>query len=249
MTKVAVCSTIAPYILDGERDYWAYWSRNAEQVRNHAHASRDAEVDYFCAIEVDARGLKPYKDAGFLKELERIGATYWTFMIDDKSSEYHTGNRVFRITMGQNMSRHYAMVTGADHLLFLAADCAIPDDGIDAMMAIDWPLCGLDVPTYGLHGPRREHGRNHVQPYSGEMIVEEHMNSAACLFIDRSVFVRLSFRTDADRGLTDDPAYHADAIELLGIPTYARHDKCASHYPECIGAIETRHDDREIRRA
>lgn len=247
MTKVAVCTTIAPYILDREREYWDRWSFNADQVREHARATRDAELDYFVALEVDARGLKPYEDAGFMKELERIGAHYWTFSFDDNSDEYHTGNRVVRITMGQNISCHYAMVTGAQHLLFLAADCAIPDDGIDAMMAMDWPLCGLDVPTYGFSGPRKTQGRTKI--YSSEMNVQEHMNSAACLFIDREVFVRLRFRTDADRGLTDDPAYHADAIELLNLPTYSRHDKRAYHYPECIGAIETRHDDRRIHRA
>jgi hypothetical protein len=246
MGMTAVCTTIAPYLLDREREYWDRWSHNADEVRRLAKETRNQDLRYFCALEVDARGLKPYEDAGFMKELSRIGAEFWTFSFDDNSSEYHTGNRVVRITMGQNISRHFAAETGADHLLFLAADCAIPDNGVDAMMTIDWPLCGLDVPTYCLHGPRRYSGRS--THYPDEMIVEEHMNSAACLFMDRSVFTRLAFRVDGDKGMTDDPCFHHDAL-ALGIPTYARHDITALHYPECIGAIETRHDARVIHRA
>jgi hypothetical protein len=244
MPKISVGSTIAPYILDKEREYWDRWTFNADAVRQHALDSRGAEVNYFCAIEVDARGLKPYEDAGFMKEMERIGATYWTFMLNDGNTEYHTNTRLVRITTGENLTCHYAMASGADHLLFLAADCAIPDDGIDAMMAIDWPLCGLDVPTYCFHGPSRDCGRG--DPYPEGMDVQEHINSAACLFMDREVFTQLRFRVDIDHGLSDDPAFHRDAIQYLGIPTYSRHDKTALHYPECIGAIETRHDDREI---
>jgi hypothetical protein len=241
---IIVGTTIAPYILDKEREYWDRWFFNANEIKARTKEVFDHDVRYFAAIEVDARGLQPYHDAGFLDALKKIGGGFWTFSFNDGSTEYKTSNRVVRITMGQNIVSHYAMEMGAEHLCFLAADCGIPDDGINAMLEIKWPLCGLDVPTYGFTGGKRLKDKLGYD-YPKHMDVQEHMNSAACLFMDRSIFTRIKFRTDRDAGMTDDPCFHHDAL-ALGIPTYVRHDVRAFHYPECIGAIETRHSARTI---
>lgn len=237
---ICVSTTMAPYVLDGAREYWDRWLYNAQLVKSFVP---EQDVCYFAALEVDARGLKPYEDAGVLKAIKRVGGSWWTFSFNDGSREYATSNRVIRITMGQNITQHHAMIVGADWLCFLAADCAIPDDGLEAMLALDWPLCGLNVPTYCFKGPRRHKGLRTQYPPTWD--VQEHINSAACLFMARKVFTRIKFRVDLDKGMTDDPCFHHDAL-ALGYPTYVRHDKPAMHYPECIGAIETRHQERTI---
>ncbi|MFM7553326.1 MAG: hypothetical protein ACKO7Q_10900, partial [Actinomycetota bacterium] len=38
-----------------------------------------------------------------------------------------------------------------------------------------------------------------------------------------------------DTNMSDDPAYHHDALHYLGIPTYVRHDCIAKHFPESVG--------------
>lgn len=203
------------------------------------------------------------------------GADYWTFGFDDGADEITTANRLRRITTGQNMANMYADSVGASHLLFCAADCAPPPDVLPKLLELDHPICGPEIPTYCLAGPEPMiHTTGCIcegtgQRWTGEawpgasyevcdetafliprypFPVQEHMASAACILLAREVFTKLRWRTDRDEGLTDDPALHRDSIRYLGYPTYVRKDVEASHYPEAIGAIETRGHDMKVHR-
>jgi hypothetical protein len=243
----------------GDHRHWSSWLANAEAVR----ASVGDEVRYYAAIELDQRGIEPFVPLG--DRLHEVRGLFETFSFDDGSEVRTTDNRLVRICAGQNFGSHYAAAHGASHVLFVATDVVMPDDVLPRLLELDWPICGLNIPTYCLGqgapsaadaidtwgcslGPTTAH-----RPYLGpndEWDVRVHMQSAALLLVRRDVFTRLRWRTDPDRGMTDDPCYHADARDFLGWETLVRHDVQASHYPEAVGAMETRHTEeaRTVRR-
>lgn len=234
---ITVATTIPPFAMLSDRGYWASWLDNAEAVQ----ASVDVPVQYFAAIEVDGRGLGPFEP--LLERLAQVDGTYWTFSFDDGSTHVHTGNRLVRITTGQNLAAHHSMAAGAEWELFVAADTRFPDDTLPRLLAMQHPIVGLDVPTYCLG-----QGAPSVPAYPAEWDVRQQMQSAALILRHRSIFTRIKWRVDADRGFSDDPSMEADCRELLGIPTYARHDLPRPvHYPECIGPVETRHSRENMR--
>lgn len=236
---IVVGTTMAAFVTN-QRDSSEAWLYNAEAIRD----SLPGEVVFFAALEVDARGLAPF--APVLARMAALGrADYWTFSFDDHAESISTNNRLRRICMGQNVCNEFSMAVGASHLLFCAADCAPPPDVLPRLLEMDHPLCGPEVPTYCLSGP--EPVDSWGTPLYG-FPVQEHMASAACVMLGREVFRQLRWRVDVDKGMTDDPCLHHDALNLLGIPTYVRKDIEARHYPECIGPIETRgHDMRVFR--
>jgi hypothetical protein len=124
------------------------------------------------------------------------------------------------------------VVRGASHILHLDADMCPPGDCLPKLLAMRHPLVGGEVPTYNLHGPV-------VPEYP--FPVQSHMNTAGFLLVAREVFRRLRWRFDLEAGLTDDPCYHADACDLLGIPTYVRKDVRGRHWPESIPPLEDRY--------
>ncbi len=111
------------------------------------------------------------------------------------------------------------------------------DDVIPRMLEMNYPLTAPFITTYGLKGPA-------VEGYSYPVM--DAMASAAAIFIAREVFTKIRWRWDFDTQMSDDPCYHHDAKTLLGIPTYVRRDVLAKHYPEAIGAIETRGHDMTV---
>lgn len=261
---IVVATTLHAYVTD-QADTSLAWLYNAEAIA----ASHPEGVQFFAALELDARGLDPF--APLIARMSEIrnklrddidlpwrDYDYWTFSFDDHATEIRTDNRVRRITMGQNMANDYAMSVGASHLLFCAADCAPDPDVLPKLLELDHPICGPEIPTYCLSGPTPTVTKLHG--VSGDAVevdeplfpfpVQEHMASAACILLARDVFRQLRWRSDGDAGMTDDPCLHHDALTYLGIPTYVRKDVFARHYPEAIGSIESRHpgDARRIHR-
>jgi len=226
---ITVCTTLATFAMDSP-EVWGSWMRNAEQVRINS----DVAVDYFAAIQTDARGLEPF--APFIERLEAIGGQYWTYVFDDGRTNVDMSNRLRHLTLGQNICTEYSTARRATHMLFMAADCMPPDDIMPRMLELNHPLCAPYINTYGLTGPDVE---GHPFP------VMDTMASAACIFISSDVFRRLRWRSDYVDG-SDDPCYHKDAKELLNIPTYVRKDIIAKHYPEAVGDYVSRGYDTTV---
>jgi hypothetical protein len=235
---ITIATTVHPFVMDNP-DHWGSWMINAEQVKAEYQRFGDwANIQYFAAIQVDARGIEPLLP--FIERLESIGGTYWTYLLDDGRTEVSTKNRVRHITVGQNLANDFAMSNPeCTHMLFLAADTMPPDDILPKMLEMDHPLCAPYITTYGLRGPMID-----KYPFP----VMETMASAAAIFMDRSIFSGIRWRWDMDKNMSDDPCFHHDALHYLNIPTYVREDCLARHFPEAVGAIETRGHDMQIHR-
>lgn len=231
---IVVGTTLAAFVMDQE-DTWVSWLRNADAVREYA-ATVGHDVRYFAALEVDARGITPFHP--LLDRLADLHGEWWTFLLDDGRTQVTTANRLRHITMGQNLVTDYAVSTDAAWLLFMAADCQPPDDVAPRMIEMGHPLVAPNIPTYCLSGPEVP-----GYPYP----VQDVMASAACVFINRDVFRRLRWRWDSVDG-SDDPCYHKDAIDLLGVRTHVRQDVTARHFPEAVGPIEGRGHDMRVHR-
>lgn len=227
---ILVSTTTASYKMATDRGYWSSWFDNAEAVM----ASVEDEVVYYAALEVDGRGLEPFRE--FIIRMEEIGGVVETWSYDDGSTVMETGNRLVRICTGQNFGTHHAMNRrDCTHVLFAATDVVMPDNTLPLLLEMDWPICGLNIPTYCLDGPRRE---DLAGCFGWD--VRTHMQSAALLLVERQVFTKLRWRVDWDANMTDDPCYHADA-QRLGWETLVRHDVQAGHYPTAVGPMEGRH--------
>jgi hypothetical protein len=232
--KIVVGTTLAAFAME-DKEIWASWVANAERVRAYGK-SVGADVGYFAALEVDARGTAPF--APLVARLDQLDGVYWHWRLDDGRTAVTTANRLRHITLGQNLAVEHANATGADWLLFLAADVEVPDDVIPKLLELDHPLCGPEIPTYGLTGPS-------VDRY--DFPVEEQLISAGAIFVRRDVFKVLRWRYDLELGMSDDPAYRHDAATLLGVPSYVRKDCVARHHPEVIGPVETRYPARDMK--
>lgn len=235
MTEIVVATTLAAFAMDNP-DTWGAWLYSAQAIKADAQQARKS-IKFFAAIELDARGLEPF--ASLLDKLQELDAEYWTYTLDDGRTEVTTGNRLRHLTMGQNLVSEYATSNGMEWMLFLAADCRPPDDVFTKLLEMDHPIVGPEIRTYCLSGPVV-----HEFPFP----VQQHMISAACIFIHRSIFKQLRWRVDPDLGMTDDPSYAHDAKNMLGYNSYVRKDIFAQHYPESIGGIETRGHDLKVHR-
>lgn len=233
MTRPIVVGTTTCAAYCDQIDTSEAWMRNAEAI----HASVDVEVHYFAALEIDRRGLEPF--ASLLARLEEVGGHYWSYSLDDGRTEVTTENRLRHLSMGQNLATDFAVSCGASHLLFLAADLEPPPDALPKLLALDHPMVGGEVSTYCLSGPD-------VDGYP--FPVQRHMPTAAFVLIAREVFNVLRWRWDAEAGMSDDPAYHHDARELLGVEALVRKDCVGVHHPVRIGPVETRGHDMKVHR-
>lgn len=231
---IVVGTTIASFAMS-EPDAWSSWLKHAERQQAMA-AELGHDLRHFAAIQVDARGIEPFAD--LCQAITDLGGEWWTYSLDDGRTSVTMTNRWRHIVCGQNLVVDYCQARpDCTHLLFLAADCAASSDIIPRMLEMDHPLVAPYITTYGLRGETVDRYPFHV---------EDAMASAAALFIARDVFRRIRFRWDLDAQMSDDPCFHADARDLLGIPTYVRHDVLARHYPEAVGAYETRFNPTEL---
>lgn len=228
---IVVGTTLCAFAMS-QKEVWASWMDNAEIIREKC-----PDTKYFAAIEVDKRGLEPF--GPFLERLKEIDGEYWTYSLDDGRTSVTTANRLRHITMGQNLVTDFCCsILDCSHLLFMAADCRPPDDVMERMLELNHPFCAPWIPTYCIRGPIDTSTRFNIMKC---------MPSVACVFIARQVFKRLRWRWQLDDPpLSDDPAYYLDAKELLGIEAWVRDDCRAKHYPEAIGAIETRGYDLRV---
>lgn len=233
MTIVVGTTTCAAYLDHPGR--YASWLENAEAIRD----STPDRVEYFAALQVDARGIGPLQP--LCEKLTALDGSWWTYTLDDGRTEVTTGNRLRHLTVGQNLVMDFcASRPDVTHLLFLAADCAPPPDVLPKLLEVDWPFVGGHVSTYCLDGPPAE--------FCGQRMpgdTRAHMPTAAFVLLRREMF-RLRWRYDVDQGWSDDPALWHDARELLGIRAVVRHDCEGRHWPDAIGSIEERIADREV---
>ena len=233
--KIVVGTTLPTMAMLGHEDVWSAWLKRADRQRAMA-ADEGYELRHFAAIQIDARGLEPFEP--LIEALHRLGGEYWRYMLDDGRDKIDMTNRWRHITVGQNLVTEYCQSDpDVEWLLFLAADCAVSSDIVPRMLEMEHPLVAPYSPTYGLRGPKVDRYEYHV---------EDAMASAAAIFINRSIFTKIRWRWDLDAGMSDDPCFHHDARELLGVPTYVRHDVLARHYPEAIGSYEDRGYDTAV---
>lgn len=244
---ILVASLIAPPFLD-DRRRWGSWLNNAEAIKESVPGT---EVKYYCAVELDGRGMGPYHDAGWVEMAELVGVHFETFTYDSGRTSVHTENRLKHICLGRNMIAHHASCDmGVTHIMGLDGDVSPPPDILPNLLAVDYPIVAANIPTYGFTGPRMaKNPRNAEQDYPPEWnVMQVPLASAGAWLIQRRVFNYLRWRVDYPLGMTDDPSYLYDATNLLRInpPILLRNDTIAKHWPESIGSIESRLTDPNL---
>jgi hypothetical protein len=238
--RVLVASVTVAHKQDGTE---LAWLRHARQMM----ASWPGGVRWFCAVEVDARGLAPF--AGLLAALRPLAAVIWTYSIDKAPFQLgawriHTGERHSRVTTGRNLAATYAMEQGFSWVLYLDTDVEPHPQAIPRLVEVDRPICFGQVPTYGLDGPR-------LDWLPGDC--RRHSCTAGYVLVHRRAFTRVWWGYDLDSGLSDDPAY-ARNVELAGRALsppedwrpVTRHDAAGRHHPEQIGPLEARGTDTRL---
>lgn len=226
---IVVGATVAAFVMDQE-ETWGYWLRRAEEIKE----SHDG-VQFFCAIQVDSRGLEPF--APLLARLNEIGGEYWTYSLDDGRTEVTSANRIRHICFGRNLIVDYAVERHASHILFLDADCHPPENVLPKLLEVEHPLIAGFIPTYAIMGDLVPN-----QPFP----LMDTWASAGCILASSEVFNRIRWRWSMNPPMTDDPCYYHDAKDLLGIKMYVRQDVVVSHYPTSIGPIESRGHNMEV---
>ena len=236
---IVVGTTLTTYaMMDYNRKFlWDAWLRNAEVIQK-SHE----DVRYFAAIEVDGRGTAPFFP--LYDRLEAIGGEWWTFSLNDGRTKVTGENRGRHITMGQNLLSEYATSVGASHLLHMASDTEPPADVLLKLLAVDNSIAAAECTTYCMDrrpesyvAPRWGYGYNSADP---DFYVRVGPMAAVCVLIERKLFKQLKWRWDPDTGMTDDPSFSHDAMQISGVPTMTRLDCIAKHYPEAIGPIDDR---------
>jgi hypothetical protein len=222
---VAIATTLTTFaMVDPERSFlWDAWLRNAEQIR----ASVEEPVRYFVAIQIDSRGIEPFRP--LVDRLAELDGAYWTYSLDDGRSTVTQANRLRHITFGQNLCSEFATSIGASHFLHMAADCEPPADVLPRLLEVGLPLVAAACSTYCMSGPRVES----AYPLEGPPL------TAVCMLIARKLFKRIKWRYDPDLNLADDPSYTYDA-EMYGVTAVTRTDVVALHHPAAISRIEDR---------
>lgn len=244
--SVLICTTLTTFGMDSY-DTWGRWTDNADAIS----ADSPTPVSYFAAIETDHRGQKPFWPlTNHLRNMEQP-ADWWFFDLDDRRTQVESANRLRHIVTGMNLCAQYAIEEGHEWMLFMGVDCAPPPDAVSALLEMDHWYCGLEVPTFCLKGkvPRytswvagRGTQTEDVYPFP----VEVHPVGGACLMLNRDIFSRVRFRTDPQRGLSDDYALAADIDHLFHLSGYTRKDVQCEHYPEHVSPIETRFPGRDM---
>lgn len=247
---IVVGTTLAPYVMKDPLSATS-WLRTAAEMARITQKRTGHEVQFFAAIETDARGIAPFRDL-FLA-LSEVDGRYWTFSIDDGSSHVSSDNRLMRICTGRNLIQRYALNNGASHALFLDADVSVPADSLARLLEVGYPFLGGHVPTYGLDGHKigdlKFAGDEEVSwkvPEGHD--IRMHWNTAGFLLVNDKIMSRVQWRYDLAAQMTDDPCYAADVQSWFGLPPLVDHSVVGSHYPDSIYPVETRYSetDREF---
>ena len=231
---VVVGTTIPAYVMDQE-DTWSAWLHNAE-----AMLEQYPDAQFFAACEVDDRGKRVFDP--LFERLREVNGDWWTFSLDDGNDRVTTGNRLRRITTGQNLVVDFALSRKATALLFMAADCAPPADAIPRLLEVNVSLIGGQVDTYCLDGPV---AKSYIPRYGND--IREHMPTAAFVLVRTWLFEDgLRWRWSFLHG-SDDPCLARDAQYVHGVKPYVHHGLKGRHFPEAIGPIETRGHNMSLR--
>lgn len=244
---ILVASLIAPPFLDDQRR-WGSWLNNHEEIKSSVPGHG---VDYYCAVELDGRGMAPYRESGWLDAMEDAGVYFETFTYGSGRTEIHTETRLKHICLGRNMvSQHAISDPDTTHILGLDGDVSPPPNILPNLLAVDYPLVSAHIPTYCFRSPRIDvNPLNPEQIYPRDWKIEPTpLSSAGAWLAQRRVFSSLRWRTDPALGMSDDPSYLYDVKHVLGIdpPILQRTDTIANHWPAAIGPIETRLTDPRL---
>lgn len=261
--SIVVASTLAAYKCDGDGD--RAWLTHAAAW----NARAGLDVEWFCAIQAGHGHDEALAD--IRRELtEQIGATVWTFSIDDGAEEITSGQRLNGICTGRNLIHEFVMrAPHRSHLLLLDTDVEPPADAIERLLEVDHPIVGGHVPTYCLNGPRlscvplgphrflriardgigSEHSVAYEEaPFPEDADVREHWNTAGFLLLQRRAVKSIRWGWSIDDGATDDP-WTQGLAEQVGLgQTWVRHDVVGKHHPESIWPVEKRGHDLSILR-
>jgi hypothetical protein len=238
---ILVASLIAPPILDDPRR-WGSWLQNYDSIKNSVPG---VDVRYYCAVELDGRGLAPYRDVGWTDLIEQLGVEFETYTYNTGRTTLHTNNRLKHICLGRNIiSQHAINDPSVTHIMGLDGDVTPPPNILPNLLELKYPLVSAYIPTYCFSaGNIYSNPHNHEQKYPTSWRVQPtQFSSAGAWLAERRVFSSLRWRTDPELRLSDDPSYLHDMRNVLGInpAILQRSDTIAKHWPESIGPIETR---------
>lgn len=244
---ILVASLIAPPFLDDQRR-WGSWLKNHDEI---VASVPGTDVKYYCAVELDGNGFKPYYTSGWQRLAEEVGLTYETFTYNSGRTTIEYASRLKHICMGRNMiSQHATEDASVTHILGIDGDVSPPADILPKLLEVDYPIVSAHIPTYGFRSPRvHQNPRNSDQEYPNSWEIEATpLSSAGAWLVEREVFTHLRWRTDPILRFSDDPAYLNDARKLLNInpPVLQRSDTIAEHWPVVIGPIEYRLTDPKL---
>jgi hypothetical protein len=138
----------------------------------------------------------------------------------------------------------------------MASDTEPPPDVLSKLLAVDNGIAAAECTTYCMDRrpesfvvPRWSNERSRLQDTlgipeevtgTGDFYVRVGPMTAVCVLIKRRLFKSVKWRWDPDTGMTDDPSFSHDAMQLFGTQTMTRLDCVAKHYPEAIGPIDDR---------
>lgn len=213
------------------------WLRNSEFIKQTF-----PNVQYFAALELDHRGIEPYKP--FIETLKQIGADYWTYSINDFEEVVDSNNRWIRIETGRNLVREYAQrgkkindgnaVEHYEAILYLDSDIVMRPEVIQAMFEVDREMVGIHVPAYNLSGFLiNSHPR-----------IEEHWTTAGALLVNAPACWDLPWYHNIHMGLSDDPTFQYLGARLYG-QTWVRKDFHVDHIGR-LSAVEHRDIPRRV---
>lgn len=244
---ILVASLIAPPILDDPRR-WGSWIQNHDAIKQSVPGT---DVRYYCAVELDGRGMSPYREVGWLDAIEQLGVEFETYTYNTGRTTLHTDNRLKHICLGRNIiSQHAINDPGVTHIMGIDGDVTPPPDILPNLLEVKYPLVSAFIPTYCFSAPNiRRNPYDVTQEYPASWKVQPtQFSSAGAWLAERRVFSSLRWRTDPALRLSDDPAYLHDMRTVLGIDPaiLQRSDTVAEHWPASIGPIETRLADPHL---
>jgi len=239
-----------------DRDEHMMWLENAESI-----LKKFPNTKFFAALELDHRGLEPFKDV--IEKIESLGGEYWTYTLNDNQPKVTFNNRWIRIEMGRNLIREFAQrkrvlkgnnwgentqkensgIVNYDAVLYIDSDIILNEDMIEKMFEIDHPIVSINVPQYGLQGP----------VVSEVPRIEEHWNTAGMLLVNAPAYYDLPWSHNSYKNLSDDPTFqkHAERLKMFDSEetygkTWVRKDIGTTHKGQLVEVEKRNIPDRLI---